>query len=199
MNRSAALIAIILVAAAMRVWWNDVPSYSPADETVYASYTRHLVERGFVRGYPEVTASFVDDRSMWIYPNPLRWGYLALATAAAHLYGSAEPHALAWLSTIAGILVVPAVFIFGRRLFGPRVALLAAAFTAFSAIELALGRRALQDEVFCLAAFVAVGLFFVLLDPRDPRPTSRDPIPPWGKITQRSPHALLLNPLQIGD
>ena len=160
----AAFLGIVFVAAAMRIWWNDVEHYSPADETVYAGYTRQLAERGFVSGYPEIVSSFVQDRTMWRYPNPLRWGYLGLATLTAHAYGSAEPHALAWLSTIAGILVVPAVFWFALSLFGVRIALLASAFTAFSSIEMALGRRALQDEVFCLATLIAVALLLVALE-----------------------------------
>ena len=124
-SERTALFVIITFSAVLRLWFNDVTEYSPADEAVYAGYTRTLVERGFVNGYPEITRAFLDEPRRWVYPSPLRWGYFALAIVSASAFGSAEPHALAWLSTLAGILVVPLVFILGRRLFGTRAALLA--------------------------------------------------------------------------
>jgi hypothetical protein len=76
------LIGIIVIGAAMRIYWNDVTGYSPADESSYTTYARHLLDRGFVRGYPDIVHWFDDDVRMWRYPNPLRIGYLALATTA---------------------------------------------------------------------------------------------------------------------
>jgi len=158
------LAAILLAAATLRIGLNNVTAYSPADETVYASYTKTLMERGFVQGYPEIVRAFVEQPRRWKYPSPLRWGYFLLTTFAAETYGSSDPRAIAWLSTIAGLLVVPIVFFLGRRLFNERTALLAAAFTAVSPIELALGRRALQDEVFCLAVVASLALVVVALE-----------------------------------
>lgn len=151
-------IAIVALAALLRMWWNDVGDYSPADEAVYADATHQLMEEGFFHGYPELSASFIHDQRMAVYPSPLRYGYLALTTLAAHVAGNAEPHTLASLSTIAGILMVPLVFFLALQLFGSRVALLASAFTAFSCIEIAMGRRALQDEVVCFAVLLALAL-----------------------------------------
>jgi 4-amino-4-deoxy-L-arabinose transferase-like glycosyltransferase len=158
------LIGIIVIGAAMRVYWNDVTGYSPADESSYTTYARHLLDRGFVRGYPDIVHWFDDDVRMWRYPNPLRIGYLALATTAIEMYGAAEPRALAWLSTLAGIFVIPLLYSFGKRQFNERAGLLAAAFAAVSAIELALGRRALQDEVFCLAIVGALMLVITAME-----------------------------------
>ncbi len=156
--------AVLLAAAVLRIALNDVSRYSPADETVYASYTQTLMERGYVGGYPEIVRAFVEQPRRWKYPSPIRWGYFLATTFAAETYGSADPRAIAWLSTIAGILLIPIVFFLGRRLFGERTALLAAAFTAVSPIELALGRRALQDEVFCLAVVASLALVVVALE-----------------------------------
>jgi hypothetical protein len=164
----AALVAIVVAAAALRIWWNDVERYSPADETVYSGVTRHLIDRGFIGGYPDVVKSFLTEQRLQSFPTPFRYGYFALTRLTAAIYGAPEPHALAWLSTIAGILVVPLLFVLGRRLFGIRTALLAAAFAAFSCIELALGRRALQDEVFCLAVLLAVTTLIIALEEEAP-------------------------------
>jgi 4-amino-4-deoxy-L-arabinose transferase-like glycosyltransferase len=163
-GEQVALVVLLVVAAALRFWWNDVRDYSPADETVYARYTATLTERGFVGGYPEITRAFLDEPRRWSYPSPVRWGYFALSTVAADAFGGAEPRALAWLSTLAGLACVPLVFMLGLRLFGTRVALLAAAFASVSSVGLALGRRALQDEVFCLAVLVALMAFLRVVD-----------------------------------
>jgi 4-amino-4-deoxy-L-arabinose transferase-like glycosyltransferase len=167
------LAAILVGAAALRIGWNNVESYSPADETVYANYTRTLVDGGFFHAYPEIAHTFENDSRRWVYPSPLRWGYFGLSTLAAHIYGSAEPRGLAWLSTIAGILAVPLIFGLAIRLFDARVAFLAAAFTAVSGIELALGRRALQDEVFCLSVLASAYCVLVIVTRRD------DETPRW--------------------
>lgn len=165
----ALLIAIITAGAVMRIAWNDVARYSPADETIYTSYAATLHDKGFISAYPEITGWFLNDPKMARFPNPLRFGYLALAALSEEFYGATEPRALAWLSTIAGILVIPLLFVIGRQLFGVRAGLLAAAFAAMSSIELALGRRALQDEVFCLAVLFALAVTFLALEEWTPK------------------------------
>ncbi len=101
----------------------------------------------------------------------MRWGYFALTTAACRVAGTCDHRTLAWLSTVAGILCVPLAFLFGRDLVGARAGVLAAAFTSTSPLLLALGRRALQDEVFCAAALLAAWSFAAVARRRnDPKP-----------------------------
>lgn len=152
------LVAILLVAAVLRFAWNDVQAYSPADEAVYTGFVATLHSKGFVAGYPEIITAYLNEPVRWLYPPPLRWGYLALGALAAEVYGAAEPRALAWLATLAGFLVVPVVFWLGRMVAGIRTALIATAFVAVSPLELALGRRALLDEVLVLATVLALAL-----------------------------------------
>jgi 4-amino-4-deoxy-L-arabinose transferase-like glycosyltransferase len=66
---------------------------------------------------------------------------------------------LAGLSTAAGVLSLALTFLLGRELLGTRVALAAVALAGTSPLQLAMGRRALQDEPFCAASL----LFFWLL------------------------------------
>jgi 4-amino-4-deoxy-L-arabinose transferase-like glycosyltransferase len=162
----ALALAIVAAAALPRLWWNDVPRFAAADEAVYANTTRQLMQYGFFDTYPRLAAAFLRDPRMAVYPSPLRYGYFALATLASHVAG-AGPHTLASLSTICGILAVPLVFFLSLRLFGAGTALLAAAFTAFSCIELALGRRALQDEVVCFIVLLALTLLLLALEGDD--------------------------------
>ena len=152
--------AILLVAAVVRLLVNDVAPYSPADETYYTETTRSLVRDGWWRGYPALVDRFLADPTGSIYPQPppIRWGYFAVTTAACHIAGSCEARTLAWVSTLAGIATVALTFLAGTALISPQVGLVAAALSVASPLQLAMGRRALQDQLFC-----AVVLLFLLL------------------------------------
>src|SRR5260221_6866438 len=150
---------LLILAAAIRIAVDDVTSFSRADETVYLLYAKALAAG---RGFPAVVRMFVDDRGMWVLPNPLRWSYLGAATLACSFSsGDCSHHALAVLSTIAGIVAVLLTYWIGRQLFGLPVALAATALAATSPLQLALGRRALSDGVF--RALVLASIASVLL------------------------------------
>ena len=68
--------------AVLRLWLNDVSSFSPADEAVYVDLSRRLAEGGFFSGYGPMAREWLRDPSWWVYPNPLRCGHLALTTIA---------------------------------------------------------------------------------------------------------------------
>ena len=139
-------------------------TFSPADETVYLRYTQVLAGGG---GYARIIRMFIDDRGMWVFPNPLRWGYLGATTLFCSLTGKSTYRELATLSTIAGIAAVALTYWIGLRLFEPTTALFAAALMATSPLQLALGRRALSDEFFCA---VVLGSIVAMLAVARPSP-----------------------------
>jgi 4-amino-4-deoxy-L-arabinose transferase-like glycosyltransferase len=149
MARPTALLPLLAVAAAIRIAVNNVVAFSRADESVYLLYARALSNGD---GYPKIIRMFVDDPGMWVFPNPLRWSYLGVAS----LFSSSH-EGLAMLSTIAGILAVGLTYWIARELFDERIALVATALVATSPLQLALGRRALADEFFCAAALASIG------------------------------------------
>jgi tetratricopeptide (TPR) repeat protein len=152
------LLAIVVIGGGLRIAFNDVVEYSPADEAHYVSSTRFLAREGF-SAYPRLVRSHLDRPELWLSPPPLRWGYLAMTTLTCAARGLCDGRALAWLSTIAGVASIVFTYLLGARLVGRRPALLAAALTVSSPLQLAFGRRALQDEVYCavfLAAFWAL-------------------------------------------
>jgi 4-amino-4-deoxy-L-arabinose transferase-like glycosyltransferase len=152
---------LLILAAAIRIAVDNVTSFSRADETVYLLYAKALAAG---QGYPAVIRSFVDDRGMWVLPNPLRWSYLGAATLACSFSsGDCSHHALAVLSTIAGIVAVVLTYWIGRHLFGLPVALAATALAATSPLQLALGRRALSDEFFCAAVLASIASLLLYL------------------------------------
>ena len=170
-RRTTALLLFILIAgAALRIAVNDVDEYSPDDEAVYVRTTAFLCQHGWT-SYPTLVRNYLANREAWLYPHPMRWGHFALTTLACTLSGKCDARTLADLSTAAGILSILLIFLLGRELLGVEVALIAAALSVTSPLQLAMGRRALQDEVFC--ASVLLTLWLCALVVRATEATSR--------------------------
>ena len=164
-----ALIIILLAGVALRLYWNNVREYSPADEAVYTGVTRAIVDAGW-SSYPAVATEYLQDQRRWVYPGPLRWGNYLFTTLSCRVMGTCGPRSLAWVSTMAGIATLALTFLLAWNLIGVRAALLAAAFAATSPLQLGLGRRALQDEL-VVAMFLLDGLLLyrLLEKPRERR------------------------------
>jgi 4-amino-4-deoxy-L-arabinose transferase-like glycosyltransferase len=161
------LFVLLLVAgAALRIEVNDVEEYSPDDEAVYVRTTVFLHEHGW-SNYPALVQNYIADRAAWLYPHPMRWGHFALTTLACTVAAKYDARTLAGLSTAAGILSILLVFLIGRELLGGEVAVIAAALTATSPLQLAMGRRALQDEVFCAAILLTLWLGCLVINTAD--------------------------------
>jgi 4-amino-4-deoxy-L-arabinose transferase-like glycosyltransferase len=148
-----AFAALLGFATAIRILFNNVSNFNPADESVYLRFTQALA-RG--AAYRDVVRMFIEDQSLWIFPNPLRWSYLGTATFYCTVRGACRLRTLATLSTASGILAVPLTYWLGVRLFERRTALVASALMATAPLQLALGRRALADEFFCVAMLASV-------------------------------------------
>src|SRR5271157_5572721 len=116
----AAIIAVVLVlvvGAALRVGLNNVTEYSPADEQVYVELSSWLIANGWGQ-FPILCQNYLDHPDLWDYPDPLRWGYLGLASLTCRAAGHCDPRALSWLSTAAGVLSLLLTFLLGRELLG---------------------------------------------------------------------------------
>jgi 4-amino-4-deoxy-L-arabinose transferase-like glycosyltransferase len=165
---SLVLLLVLLVGTVLRVEWNDVSRYSSGDELIYRDYTRFLVTNGW-SAYPILVAVYLATPAIWISPPPLRYGYFGILTAACRAAGQCEQRTVAWVATLAGILMIPLAYAIGLHFFDQPTGLLAAALVATSPLQLALGRRALQDEPSALFAVAAVAAILWARDDA-PRP-----------------------------
>ena len=146
--------AVLLVAAAIRIYLNNVTLFSGADETVYLNHTRTLFNGG---SYAQIVSAFINgDPRGWLFPSPLRWSWIGATTLSCVVAGECTYHVLATLSTIAGIVAVALTWWIARQWFDDRTALIAAALVATSPLQLALGRRALADEFFCALVLASI-------------------------------------------
>ena len=159
---SAVLLSIVIASAAVRISLDDVAAFSPADETFGANVAASLAG-GFLAKYPAHAQRYLDFPEDWKYPTPLRWGYFALAAGACSVAPRCTPGPLATLSTLAAIAAVPLTFAVALAFVAPEAALLAAALVASSPLQLALGRRALQDAPATAALLLAVWAFLRML------------------------------------
>jgi 4-amino-4-deoxy-L-arabinose transferase-like glycosyltransferase len=142
------LSALLIVGALLRGHWNDVPAYSRADETVYLNFALRVSSEG-ASAFPKLARDFVDHSQNWKYPPPVRFGYLGAIGLACKLDSPCTHRTLAGVSTLFGILSLVATFLLVRELGDVRTALAATALSVTSPLQLALGRRALSDEMFC--------------------------------------------------
>ena len=147
-----ALGLIVLVGAALRITWGDVTVYG-TDEAEYVGTARTL--SADPTRYGALVRGFVATPERWGLPLPTRWGSVALTTAAC-VVAPCTPRTLAWLETLAGIAAIGLTYAVARTLLGVMPALLAAAFTVTSPIQLGMGRRALEDELFVVAVLLAM-------------------------------------------
>jgi hypothetical protein len=170
MRHTVALGLVLLFAGALRFYWNDVENYSPADETSYLHDTQTLVAGG-IASYPAIVDGFLGDPGRWVSPSPLRWGYAGVAALFCGLTRDVSFRALATLSTIAGLLSVLLTYLVGAELLGRWTAIFGAALVATSPLQLAIGRRALSDELFCL--FFLLTMFLLLRYLREERSRER--------------------------
>jgi 4-amino-4-deoxy-L-arabinose transferase-like glycosyltransferase len=156
-NRStwALLLGILLLGALVRLRVHDVKAFSRADETVYLLSAKRLSSEG-VAAYPDMVRNYLGNRQNWLYPPPLRFGYLGAIGLACQVGAECTHRSLAWVSTLAGILALVATFLLVRELVDVPVALAATALSVASPLQLALGRRALSDEVYCAAVLFAL-------------------------------------------
>lgn len=161
-NKAFALAALLAVSAAIRLYLNDIVQYSPADESTYLDFTKTLFAGGLGQ-YADIVQTFIHDRDMWLFPSPLRWSWIGAAWAFCSLAGHCTFRDLATLSTLSGIASVALTYWIGRELFDSPTALAAAALAATSPLQLALGRRALADEFFCMLVLASIATLLAYL------------------------------------
>ena len=157
------LLVVLLVGAALRLSANDVRIFSRADETHYLLVAQRLAAHP-IAGYAAAAQAFIDDPTMWVVPSLQRWGYFLTAGVTCRVFAPCSYHTLTWLSTLGGIAAMLLTWLFGRRLVGVAPALLGTALVAVSPLQLALGRRALTDEIVCATVLAALWAILRVLD-----------------------------------
>ena len=81
----------MLLGAAMRVYWNDVPgSAAGGDETFYRNYTQFLFEEGWAQ-YPSLVGNHIQSEAFWKSPPPTWICALGIECQSPQGGGSTSP------------------------------------------------------------------------------------------------------------
>ncbi len=143
----------MLLAAWLRWRIHGGVQFTPWDESWYLNWANAVANDG-IAGFRASVQLWLD--TGWYVPRPTRWGHVLLSAGACRAAGRCGFEQLAALSMLAGVLAVGATYLLASTLIARPAAVLAAAFTAVSALDLGLGRRAMQDEVVLATSLLAL-------------------------------------------
>ena len=124
------------------------------DEWTYTQYARAIAVNG-IRETPVQVRAYNADPNYWLYPPPIRVGYLYLIAAVIRRSGSVG--GLAAVSagfSILGFIFAAAI---GRRYFNRWHVLIALAWLAVCPMDLAMARRVWQDGVVATVGLLLIG------------------------------------------
>jgi 4-amino-4-deoxy-L-arabinose transferase-like glycosyltransferase len=141
----------------------DSAPYSPTSDDGYYLHFMDVVSREGVSAFPELFAAWNANPRDWLYPPPLRIGFIIASAGWAKLFG-ASLEALSWLSFGSHLAWTSINWLFSRRRMGEGFALLLAASCGFSPLLLGLGRLALMDSFTCLCVTLALWLVLEMLE-----------------------------------
>ncbi len=150
-------VAITLISSTFR----KIQFFPAADEGYYLKYAVFISEKGLL-GFSELFKAYIHNQGNWLFPNPLRVGFIILSAIWLKIFGYAFIN-LAYLSLFSYVLFLGVSYHFARKYLGESLALLFVILLAFSPIQLAMSRRALLEATVNLFSSLSVWLFWDFL------------------------------------
>ena len=157
--RLAPLVAcgvVLAVAIALRLANFFVADRSP-DEELWTKFGVHIAREG--PGWITRTAHDFNRDGDVEFPWPQRVGYTCLVALAVRASGDTTVHAAEGLSTVASVAATALTGVVAWEFIAPWVAPAAMLFMAVSPLDLALARRAWQDDVMALLTLLMAWAF----------------------------------------
>jgi 4-amino-4-deoxy-L-arabinose transferase-like glycosyltransferase len=156
----AACVAVFALAVTLRVVWFGVAERSP-DELLYTQFGHGIAHEGLA-WFPRTVAQYTAEIN-FEYPWVHRAGFLSLVALAQIVSGRHDPVAGELLSFTTSVATVGLTGVLAWNLLSPWSAALAMLFLAVSPLDLALARRAWQDDVVAFATLVIAALLLKAL------------------------------------
>ena len=147
-KRTTVAILVVLFAIGVLVrlqHLGDVTSLTP-DEHVYTYYAQRILTKGLGE-FPLLIQEYNGDQRYWIYPPPMRAGYLAILAGAMKVGGVADQRAGVRLSCLMSVASLALLGVIGVRFLPPWAAIYGMLCMALSLSDLVIARRCWQDAV----------------------------------------------------
>ena len=154
------VVAVTLVSFTLK----NIRFASSADEGYYFRYASFIAQKG-LSGFSALFKNYLENQQLWLYPNPLRVGSIALS-AIWFKVAAASFMNLAYLSLIFYAFFLSTSYCFSRKYLGEKLALPFVILLASSPIQLAMSRRALMDSAVNLFSALSLWLFWDSLKER---------------------------------
>ncbi|MGD9015456.1 MAG: hypothetical protein PVI33_05495 [Candidatus Omnitrophota bacterium] len=135
---------------------DNVIARSP-DEGVYAAQASVIAQNG-TGAIRELTREYNADKRWWLYPHPLRVGYLLPLAAVMRITHNTDIKLGAYISTFFSIMTLLLIIVVGRRFFNQWITLYALLFISVSPMSLAIARRNWQDAMLGFIGFFLIYL-----------------------------------------
>lgn len=148
--------AILLVAIVLRLVNFDVPERSP-DEGLWTKFGANIAREG-PAWVTRLTHDFNRDADVE-YPWQQRIGFTCLIGLAMRVSGDSTVRTAEAVSALSSVALVALTGVVALEFLGPWVAVMAMLFLAASPLDLALARRAWQDDVMALLTLLMVWAF----------------------------------------
>lgn len=116
------------------------------DEGIYTQEAKTIVLEGG-EGIKLLIREYNLNKELWIYPPPIRVGYLWLLASVMKMTKRTDEKVGAYVSCAFSIISLLLLIIMGLRFFNPWIALSALLFTTVSPMDLAIARRTWQDAM----------------------------------------------------
>jgi len=156
-----ALLISLISFAIIFTSLKDVKFYPQADEGHHLKYAYIIADKG-IGEFPELFKEYIKNEKDWIFPPPIRVGYILLSAGWFKVFGSSFGR-LAELSLISFFFFLLISFYFAKKYFGEEMALLFLILLAFSPLNMGMARRALTDSTSNLFLSLSIWLFLDLL------------------------------------
>lgn len=151
-------IILFVAGALLRLYHlGDVESRSP-DEKVHTSQAQVILDEGAVMGVRNLVKKYNANPEEWVYPKPIRVGFLWPVAALMKITGSRDVSVGAYISCFFSILSLGVIILIGVRFFNKWAALFALLFMSVSPLSLAISRRTWSDAII---GFFGMALIFM--------------------------------------
>jgi hypothetical protein len=151
-------LAVVLILAAgisLRLYHLGTVTDRSPDEKLYA-YQAETISRQGIAGVKTLVMEHNMRKELWIYPPPIRVGYLLPYAALMKLARSADVKIGSYISFFSSCLSLLLLVLIGLKFFNRWAVLYAVLFMSVSPVDLAIARKSWQDAAVGCAGLVLI-------------------------------------------